>query len=171
MQTQDIISVNVWQILISLCNLAILFLILKKFLYQPVKKALARRQADLDAQYAKADEAQTGAEQLEQQWQDKMAHAETEADAIRTRAADEAQRRSDALIAQTKADAERILRQAETDADLERKKAEADIRRQIVDVSTALSEQVLQREINADDHRNLIDSFLEHIGDGDDGNQ
>ena len=57
MQTQDIISVNVWQILISLCNLAILFLILKKFLYQPVKKALARRQADLDAQYAKADEA------------------------------------------------------------------------------------------------------------------
>ena len=33
MQTLEIISVNLWQILISLANLLIIFLILKKFLY------------------------------------------------------------------------------------------------------------------------------------------
>ena len=33
-QSLDIISVNIWQILISLINLLILFLMLKKFLFK-----------------------------------------------------------------------------------------------------------------------------------------
>ena len=37
MQTLDVISVNLWQILASLLNLLILFLIVKHFLYKPVK--------------------------------------------------------------------------------------------------------------------------------------
>ena len=40
MQNLDVISINLWQVLISLCNLLLLFLILKKFLYQPVRKLL-----------------------------------------------------------------------------------------------------------------------------------
>ena len=35
LQTLDIISVNIWQILISLINLLIMYLILKKFLFGP----------------------------------------------------------------------------------------------------------------------------------------
>ena len=42
MQSLDVISVNIWQIVISLANLALLFLLLKKFLYQPVKRMLAK---------------------------------------------------------------------------------------------------------------------------------
>ena len=45
MPTLDVISVNIWSILISLCNLLILFFIIKKFLYKPVRKMLAERQA------------------------------------------------------------------------------------------------------------------------------
>ena len=44
MPTLDVISVNIWSILISLCNLLILFFIIKKFLYKPVRKMLAERQ-------------------------------------------------------------------------------------------------------------------------------
>ena len=40
MQSLDVISINLWQMLISLCNLVILYAILKKFLYKPVRKAL-----------------------------------------------------------------------------------------------------------------------------------
>ena len=48
MQSLDVISVNIWQILISLCNLVILFLILKKFLFKPVQKVTQTRRAELD---------------------------------------------------------------------------------------------------------------------------
>ena len=56
MQSLEIISMNLWQILISLCNLLLLFLILKRFLYKPVKKVLDDRQAQLDLKYEKAKE-------------------------------------------------------------------------------------------------------------------
>ena len=55
---------------------------------------------------------------------------------------------------------------AENEAALERKKAIDGIKREIVDVSGAIAEKMLEREINSDDHRALIDSFIENIGDG-----
>jgi len=61
--------------------------------------------------------------------------------------------------------ADGIIRQARSEVELEKKKAEAEIRRQIADVSTALTEQMLRREIRQEDHRGLIDSFLEEMGD------
>ena len=39
------------------------------------------------------------------------------------------------------------------------------IKEQIVDVSTALAEKMLEREVNADDHKALIDDFISKIGD------
>ena len=63
MPTLDVISVNIWSILISLCNLLILFFIIKKFLYKPVRKMLAERQAAVDKVYSEADEALRSAEQ------------------------------------------------------------------------------------------------------------
>ena len=62
MQSLEVISLNIWQILISLCNLLILFLILKRFLYYPVKKVMAQRRTDLDNQYQAAKTAQDEAE-------------------------------------------------------------------------------------------------------------
>ena len=57
------------------------------------------------------------------------------------------------------------MRRAEADAQLEVKKARASIKDEIVDVSTQLAEKMLGREINAADHRELIDSFLDGIDD------
>ena len=65
--------------------------------------------------------------------------------------------------------ADEIVRQAEADASLELKRAQDDIKREIVTVSTALTEKMLEREINEKDHRALIDSFIEDIDD--DGNE
>lgn len=53
----EIISINIWDSLISVCNLLLIFLILKKFLYKPVKKMMAQRQASVDEQYANAEKA------------------------------------------------------------------------------------------------------------------
>ena len=38
-----------------------------------------------------------------------------------------------------------------------------EIRREIADVSTQLTEKLLEREIRPEDHRGLIDSFLEEL--------
>ena len=164
MQSLEVISINLWQILISLANLVILFLIVKKFLFKPVKKVLAQRQDVMDAQYSAAQEAQAQALADKDAWEHKMQSAKAEADAIMKDAASKAQIRGDRIVSDAREKADGIIRQAQTAAELERKKAEDGIKKEIVDVSAALAEKMLGREINAQDHREMIDSFIEGLG-------
>ena len=63
MQYLDVISVNIWNVVISLCNLLLLTWIVKKFLFKRVQKVLAQRREAIDADYAQA---QTAREQAEE---------------------------------------------------------------------------------------------------------
>ncbi len=168
MQTLDIISVNLWQILISLANLVLLYLILKKFLYKPVKDVLDKRQQELDAQYEAAQEAENQAYKNRKSWEEKLSGADAQANAILQNATENAKFRSERMVAEAREEADNIIRVAQNEAQLERKKASEGIKREIVEVSGALTEKMLEREINTDDHRALIDSFIEKLGDSDD---
>ena len=75
MQTLDVISVNIWQILIPLANLLIMFLILKKFLFKPVQNVLAQRQAQVDRIYADAEQDRTAAGDMKQEYETRLASA------------------------------------------------------------------------------------------------
>ena len=168
MQTLDVISVNLWQILISLANLLLLFWGIKKFLFKPVKKVLEKRENEIETQYESAKNAEEKAYELKKSWEEKLSSAADEADAILKNAADNAKYRGDKLIFEAKEQAESIIRTAQSEAELERKKATDGIKREIVEVSGVLTEKMLEREINTDDHRALINSFIEKIGDGND---
>lgn len=164
MPSMEVISVNIWQILISLCNLLILYLIIRKFLYEPVRKMLAQRRAVIDGQYADADEAKRAALADKSEYEEKLAGAKAEAETIRQNAIAEADRRGEKLVAEAKDKADGIVRRAEAEVELEKQKAKDDIRREIADVSTKLAEKLIEREIDEKDHQELIDSFINDIG-------
>ena len=168
MLTLDVISVNIWQILISLANLLILFFIIKRFLFQPVKNVLAKRQQTLDDSYAAAEQANLAASENKRAWEEKLAEADAAADAVMQTATEQARYRGEKLIEEAQSRADSILRTAQSEAELARRKATEEIKREIVDVSEALTEKLLEREINMDDHRTLVDSFLAKIGEADD---
>ncbi len=165
MQTLDVISVNLWQTVISLLNLVLLFLLVKKFLFKPVKKVLEQRQKEIDDRYAEADEANAEAQESRKTWEEKLAGADAKAEAILQDATETARRRGDTLVDEARRQADSIIRSAQTEAELERQKAAAGIKQEIVEISGALAEKLLEREINEQDHRVLIDSFIEEIGD------
>ena len=165
MQTLEVISVNFWQIVISLLNLLILFLLFKKFLFKPVNNMLSKRQAEIDERYDAADEAKRAAEEDRLFWDEKIGTVKAETDKMIEKAQNNAKRQGDAIVSKAKEQADGIIRQAETQAQLEMKKAEEDIKKEIVEVSTALANKLLEREINVNDHRDLINSFIEKIGD------
>ncbi len=164
MGNMEVISVNIWQMLVSLANLLILFLILKKFLYKPVMKVLGERRAKIDGDYAAADEAKREALQSKTEYEEKLSHAEADADAVRRAAADDAKRHGDKLVAEARERADGIIAAAEAEIDLDKKKARAEMKREIADVSVKLAEKIIERELDADTHRELIDSFTKEIG-------
>lgn len=167
MQTLDIISINLWQTIISLINLLLIFLILKKFFYKPVGKVLSERRELLAKQYADAQKAEDEALANKAEWEEKMQSAESEAESILKEATVRADRRGEKIVEEAKEKADIIVRTAQVEAELERKKAREGIKREIVDVSSCLSEKILEREIKTSDHKKLIDSFISEIGEGD----
>lgn len=171
MQPLDVISINLWQILISLCNLLLLFLIIKKFLYKPIKRVLQERQSALEEQYASAEEAKKQAEESRVSWEEKLQGAQAEADTLLQKETERARRRSSQIVSEAREKADTIVREAETQAALEHKKVQADIKKEIVDVSALLAEKMLRREIQQEDHRDIIDSVISEIGEDNGGNQ
>ena len=163
MQNLSVISVNIWQILISLVNLLILTLILKHFLFKPVKKVMDSRRAAIDEDYAQAKAAREEAEESRLNYEAAMSAAKQTGDQIIAEATRTAEYHGNEIVAEAREKAADIRRQAEADAILERKKAEDEMKREIADVSAQLTGKLLQREINEEDHRNLIDSFLNDL--------
>ena len=153
MPTLDVISVNIWSILISLCNLLILFFIIKKFLYKPVRKMLAERQAAVDKVYSEADDALRSAEQDRLTYSQKLEQADSECDALLKSAKENADRRGSEIISDAQSQA-------------------ADgMRRRIADISVNVAEKLLARSVDGSEHRRLIDSAIDEIGNEDVNNQ
>ena len=164
MQSLEVISVNFWLMLISLANLGILYLILKRFLYKPVMNVIAKRREAIDAEYRAAEEANQTASASRDQYAQKLAGAQAEADGMIQAATLTANRRGDRIVEEARERADGIIHQAQVEAELEKKKAQETIRQEIADVSTALTEKLLGRTLSGGDHRKMIDSFLDEIG-------
>lgn len=171
MQSLEVFSLNLWQMLISLCNLVILFLILKKFLYKPVRRALEERKQAVEGVYADAQKALDTANASKTEYERELAGIRERADSMLASATADANKRSEAILSDARERADGMMRQAKNDISLERRKAESGIRSEIADVSTALTEKLLAREINSDDHRKLIDDFLAEMEDGNDADE
>lgn len=165
MQSLDVISVNIWQMAVSLINLVILFLLVKKFLYKPVKNMLEARQNSIENDYNKAKEAKENAETMEHEYEQKLSLAREESDRVIKSAVDIAKSRESEILQDAKEKADSIVKKAKSDIELEKRKYEEEIKREIADVSSVLAEKVLERELSDDDHKRFINSFLENIGD------
>lgn len=163
-QFLDVISINVWNIVISLLNLLILFLIVKHFLFRPVKQLLDRRQAALDRRYAAAAEAPRIANENRDVWEQKMETAVAEADARVASMIEAAQCRAEHIMNEADERANGIIRSAEAEAEAERARMEEIMKREIVEIGATVAEKMLKRELNENDHRTLIDDFIESVG-------
>ncbi len=163
MQSLSIISVNFWQVVISFANLALLAWILKRFLFKPVRKMLDARRESIDSAYARAGAAEEQAEEHRKNYAAAMAAVQQTTDQMISEASRLAERRGSEIESAARERAQEIRRQAEEDAVLERKKAEAEMKREIAEVSTQLTEKLLEREVRPEDHREMIDSFLREL--------
>ncbi len=163
----EVISVNFWQMIISILNLVILYLILKKFLFKPVKKTLADRRAQVDDLYGSAEAAKSEAETARDEYTAKLGNADESARQIVSDATKRANERADEIVGGAKEEAERLRHRADEEIAQERKKALNEVKNEISDISVEIAEKVVGREIREEDHREMIDQFIRDLEDGD----
>ena len=161
-QNLDVISVNIWGILISLANLVIMYFIVKKFLFRPVQKVMADRGAEVGRVYSDADRALAEAEKSRDEYEAKLAASDEEAGNIIR--AERANAESRDIISAADRKAAAMLKKADEDIAFEKKKAINDVKNEISGISVEIAEKMIGRELKEEDHRALIDSYIDGIG-------
>lgn len=163
MENLELISLNIWHVIATILNLLILTLIIKKFLFKPVKKILAERQNQVDDIYKTANEAAKKAEEDKKLYSEKLESARDEAESIVKSAKQRADRLGDEIVDDAKKRAADTMKKAEDDIALERKKAMNELKNEISEISVQIAESVVGREISEEDHREMIDSFIDSL--------
>ena len=159
----ELISLEVWHIVASIVNLLLLTLILKRFLFKPVQNILAKRKGEVDDLYDAAEKSKAQAEEDKNLYSAKLAGAVEEAESIVRSATQRADRQSDEILADANRRAAETMKRAEEDIEQAKKKAMDDLKNEISEISVQIAENVVGRELNGEDHRDLIDSFIEKL--------
>ena len=162
---QSFIGVDFWTALFTLLNFLAVLLVGKKFLWGPVMKMIQDRQKEIDDMYSDADNARVSAKAMEDEYKQKLSAAMETGERIVKDATARGQAKEEEILRQANAEASRMLSKAEADIAMEKKKAINDAKNEISGMAMAIAEKVVGRELTAADQSQLIDAFINELGD------
>ena len=163
---ENFIGVNFWTALFVLLNTLAVFFVAKKKLFEPVMKLIRDRQQEIDDMYTKAGEAKEQAKALRAEYEDKLSAATETSERLVKEAVARGQAREEEIIRQANAEASAILNKASADIAQEKKKAINEAKDEISDIAMAVASKVVGRELNGADQTDLVNSFIDELGDG-----
>ena len=162
---ESFVGVNFWTMIFAWCNLLILYVFLKKLLFKPLKNMIDSRQKEIDDMYSSAESAERAAKELEAEYTEKLTLAKDECEEMLRNAQRRAVLREEEIIKEAEATAERIVERAGEEIELERRRAVNDIKDEVSRVAISIAEAVIERDISEGEHKELIDSFIDKMGD------
>ena len=167
-KTESFVSINMWTSIFTLLNLLLLFFVMKKFLFKPVKKMIDDRQKEIDDQYADAEKTKADADALKSQYETRLAEANAESDEILKEAHRKATLREEEILRDAQEKAAQTMRRADAQIALEKKRVMNEIKDDVTVMAVDIASAVLARDVKANEHKALIDSFIENLGEDDD---
>lgn len=162
---ESFLGVNIWTALFTLANTVALFFVAKKFLFVPILKMVEARQKEIDDLYTDAGTAKDNALALEAQYKEKLSEANDTGERIVKEAVARGQAREEEILRQAKKEASAMMDKAAKDIALEKKKAINDAKDEISGIAIILAEKVIGKTLNNGDQAQLVDGFIDGLGD------
>lgn len=159
------VNIDFWTLIFTWGNLLVLFLLMKKFLFKPVRELIEKREREVEEIYEKANAEKSEAEKMRGEYESRLAAAKEDAGEIMKNATQKAQLRSEEIIDEAKKQASDILQKADRQLVREKKNAMNEIKNEISGMAVALAEKVIEKDIDEAAHSDLIDKFIDEIGD------
>jgi len=160
----EFISIDAWTIIFQICNLLILLALVRKFLWKRVMAVLEARQQQIDGIYDAAGKDRREAAQMKEDYTARLSNARDEADRLVKNAVDTAHNRGDAIVNDAKKEAAHLKQKAEQDIEQEKRKAYSELMGEISGMAADIAGRMVEREINPEDHRELVEEFIKSAG-------
>lgn len=162
------VGVNFFTMIAAWCNLLILFLFLGRFLFKPLKNMIDSRQKEIDDMYIDAEGSRVQATELKSEYEAKLENANSESEEILKSAMHRAKLREEEIIREAGDKAARTMERAYEQIELEKKRAINEVKNEVSEMAIGIASAIIERDVNGEEHKELIDSFIEKMGDGND---
>lgn len=143
-------------------NIVILFLVLRKILYKPVKKYLDEREARYKRRAEEIERRGHDTEAEKAKYEALMGHVQEETDGLLRDSRQNANRKAEDILADAEKQAEELIRRARREIADEQKLARQEMREQLVDLAVDMASRILEREVTAEDHKRIVERFLKN---------
>lgn len=141
--------------------------LVKVFAWQPVMKIMHDRENKIADNIDSAAKSKEDAEKLVSQREEELAHSKKEAIQIIDQAKKTGKEQSEQIIAQARVDAQDIQEKASADIECERKEAMSDVKNQIANLSIEVASKLIKQQLNVNDQKDLIDSYIKELDEDD----
>ena len=145
-------------IIAQVLNFLFLVFILAKFAYKPVINMMEDRKNKIASDLENAELAKAEAEKLKAEYAAQLATVRQEAQSIIDSA-----RKTDKIIAETKAEQEQIVASAKDAIALEKQQALGEVRAQVIKLSLVAAGKILEQKLNSAEDEKLAGSVVDKI--------
>ncbi len=163
MEQTSLLSVSPGLIFWTVVTFVILLLLLKKFVWGPIIDAVDRREKSLKEMFDGAENARDEARELLKRYEDQLAQARSDVNQMIEEGKGKAGKAGDEIIGKASSEAEQILERAKAEISRERQKAVEELKAQVVKISLAAAERLIERNLAEHDHRSLIEQTISDI--------
>lgn len=161
---EGFVGVNFYTMILAWLNILILYLVLRKILFNPIKNMIDSRQKEIDDLYSDAECSRESAEAMKAEYEEKLSHAEEEGEEIRRAAQRRATLREEEILREAEDTARRTLRRAEEQIELEKARALAEVKDEVSTLAVEIATAVIGRDVDGAEHATLIDNFISQVG-------
>jgi F-type H+-transporting ATPase subunit b len=149
---------------ITLVSVFILYLILRKFLYNPVTNFLEDRKEKISSQLEEAEVVRNQALKLKEDYEEKMAGASREGQDIMEQARQRATEIKAGILEEAKEEANDIRKRAKKDIELEKEKAYQDVKSSVGEMAILIASKIMEKDMTMENQNQLIDKFIDEVG-------
>ncbi len=158
------LNINGWDILWTVINLLIFYILLRRFLFKPVLGMMERREQMIKDDLDKAKKASEEAEQMKAEYETKLQEAQAEAVKIATTAKQRADRESAEIVEDARAEAAHIIEDAQKTIERDREAAMSSAKEQIAGLAVMAASRVLEKNIDEESNRSFAEQLLAEVG-------
>jgi F-type H+-transporting ATPase subunit b len=141
----------------------ILLLLVKHYAWEPVSDMMEKRRQKVINDLDSAEDNRKKAEILVNEREAALKNSKQEATQIISEAKTNAQKTSSQIVADANNEAASIHEKAKADAAQAKVDALNEARAQVADISVAIAEKVITKNLSADDQKDLVDQFVKGL--------
>lgn len=154
-----------WTFVFQIFNTIIIFLVLRRILFQPVTNFMDERTKSIENAINDAELKNQQADELKNDYESKLNNIKEERNQIIREATKRAEERSDEIIKAAQTEAKLIIERANLEIERERQKAINLLKDEISALSIMAATKVIEKELNEEAHQAMIKKFIEEVGD------